>query len=314
MHIKTTIPEDCSGSRLDKALAMVLRDYSRTTIQTWLDTGQVLLDGVAPVRRTVVAGGETVEIRVPEIKALDFEPEDIPIEVVFEDDAVIVVNKPAGMVVHPGAGNRHGTLLNALLQHCRALQQLPRAGIVHRLDKNTSGLLIVAKTEPVRLNLIRQFKQRAAGRKYVGIVEGRLISGGTIDAAVGRSRHNRRRMAAGVGKPAVSHYRVISRYRVHTLVRVMLETGRTHQIRVHFKHAGFPLVGDPDYGGRVKIPAGASLELTRALSGFQRQALHAAELQLDHPLTGQQRHWSLGIPEDMRTLVIALKNDSVKSR
>ena len=293
---------------------MVLRDHSRTTIQTWLDTGRVLMDGIKPARRTIVAGGESVEIEVPEEKPLEFEPEDIPIEVVFEDDAVIVVNKPAGMVVHPGAGNRHGTLLNALLQYHGPLQTLPRAGIVHRLDKNTSGLLIVAKNEPVRLNLIKQFKKRVAGRKYVGIVEGRLISGGTIDACIGRSRHDRKRMATGVGKPAISHYRVISRYRAHTLVRVMLETGRTHQIRVHFKHAGFPLVGDPDYGGRIKIPAGASPELSRLLPAFCRQALHAEGLQLNHPVTGEDCHWSRGVPEDMRTLIVALKNDSIESR
>lgn len=314
VHIKTTIPQDLSGNRLDKALAMLLRDYSRTTIQSWIDTDQVLLNGLQPTRRTVVAGGETVEIEVPREEPLEFEPEDIPVDVVFEDDALIVVNKPAGVVVHPGAGNRHGTLLNALLHYYRPLQTLPRAGIVHRLDKNTSGLLIVAKNEPARLNLIKQFKKRTAGRNYVGVVEGRLISGGTIDACIGRSRHDRKRMAAGVGKPAISHYRVVSRYRAHTLVRVMLETGRTHQIRVHFKHAGFPLVGDPDYGTRARIPAGASPELTQVIVAFKRQALHAEALRLNHPVTGDSCHWTQGVPEDMRSLILALKNDSADSQ
>ncbi len=312
MEIKLTIPEECQGIRLDKVLGSLLSDHSRSAIQTWLDAGRIRLDGDQPGRRFIVSGGETVEIDVPDEVPRDWIAQDIPIDIVFEDDAIIVVNKPAALVVHPGAGNPSGTLLNGLLAHDQSLSRLPRAGIVHRLDKNTSGLLAVAKTEAARLNLIRQFKKRTAGRRYVAVVEGRLISGGTIDVAVGRHRHDRKRMTAGSGKPAVSHYRIISRYRAHTLIRVTLETGRTHQIRVHFRHAGFPIVGDPDYGRRARLPAGAGPALVEALSGFRRQALHAEMLQLNHPLTGEPRHWDQGVPQDMRTLIAALKADLIE--
>ena len=312
VRINLTIPEECKGQRLDKALASLMSDHSRTTIQGWLDSGRVKLDGVQPKRRVAVSGGEAVEIDVPEVAAGEWTAEEIPIDVVFEDESVIVVNKPAGMVVHPGAGNPHGTLLNGLLNHDQSLERLPRAGIVHRLDKNTSGLLVVARTEAARINLIKQFKARTAGRRYIAVVEGRLISGGTIDVAIGRYRHDRKRMTAGSGKPAVSHYRVVARFRTHTLVRVTLETGRTHQIRVHFKHEGFPVVGDPDYGTRPRIPAGASESLVQILTKFSRQALHAELLELNHPGTGERRHWESGVPQDMRELILALKVDSTK--
>lgn len=313
MQITAIISDECAGTRLDKALASMLSDYSRTTIQAWLAAGLVLLDGVQPNRRTIVAGGESVVIDVPDEPQRDWVAEDIPVDIIDEDDALIIINKPPGMVVHPGAGNWHGTLLNALLEHDSALKKLPRAGIVHRLDKNTSGLLVIAKTEAVRLNLIRQFKKRSAGRRYVAVVEGRLVAGGTIDVSIGRNRHDRTRMAAGVGKSAISHYRIVSRYRAHTLVRVTLETGRTHQIRVHFRYAGFALVGDPEYGGRARIPAGAGSALVEVLTAFRRQALHAESLELDHPLTGERRRWSQGVPEDMRSLILALKQDAVES-
>ena len=310
MDITDTIPEHCRGIRLDKALASMFCDHSRTQIQSWLDSGRVLLDGAQPTRRTIVAGGETVQIDVPQPEPREWLPQPIALDVVFEDTELLVVNKPAGLVVHPGAGNSSGTLLNAVLHHDKSLETLPRAGIVHRLDKQTSGLMVIAKTEAARLQLIKQFKKRIAGRRYVAVVEGRLVSGGTIDVAIGRDRHDRRRMATGVGKTAVSHYRIISRYRSHSLVRVTLETGRTHQIRVHFKHAGFPVLGDPDYGGRVRIPPGASAALIETLSQFRRQALHAECLELDHPRTGERIKWSQGVPEDMRHLIMALKLDA----
>ncbi len=311
LQIKATIPENCRGIRLDKALASMLTDHSRTAIQAWLDAGRVLMNGCQPTRRTIVAGGESIEINIPPQEPREWTPQQIPIEVVFEDATVLVVNKPAGMVVHPGAGNQQGTLLNALLNYDGSLASLPRAGIVHRLDKNTSGLLVVAKTEASRLNLIKQFKKRAATRRYVAVVEGRLVSGGTIDVAIGRHRQDRRRMTTGVGKSAVSHYRILSRYRAHSLIRVQLETGRTHQIRVHFKYAGFPLVGDPEYGGRPKYPTGASAALIAMLGGFSRQALHAEALELDHPETGERRQWTSGVPQDMRDLIAELKKDSL---
>ncbi len=310
MQIKMIIPEQGQRTRIDKVLASLLRDHSRATIQAWLDAGWVYSDGVRTSRRILVAGGESIEIAVPEEEPREWLAQDLPLEIVFEDEALIVVNKPAGMVVHPGAGNLHGTLMNALLNHEKSLRNLPRAGIVHRLDKNTSGLIVVAKKEAARLNLIKQFKKRKAGRCYVAIVEGRLISGGTIDVAIGRHQRHRTRMTSGRGKSAISHYRIISRYRAHTLTRVTLETGRTHQIRVHFNYLGYPVVGDREYGSRGKIPPDASTELIQILREFSRQALHAERLELSHPLSGEPCHWHQGVPADIRTLIVALKRDA----
>ena len=303
------IPDDFRGIRIDKALASILTDCSRTTIQSWLEEGFILVNNLHASRRQIVVGGEHVSIDVPEKKNLDWLPENIPLDLVHEDEQILVVNKPAGLVVHPGAGNMRGTLLNGLLHHSDQFAVLPRAGIVHRLDKNTSGLLVVAKTESARLNLVRQFKKRTISRQYLAITEGRIISGGSISEAIGRSRHNRRKMTVGHGKPAVSHYRVVSRYRAHTLVRVLLETGRTHQIRVHLQHVGFPVLGDSEYGQRVKIPKGASQELISALVEFKRQALHAEYLSLLHPGTGERIHWHRYVPEDMKQLILLLKSN-----
>ena len=304
------IPTEFRGIRLDKALASILTDCSRTSIQTWLDEGLILVNGLRASRRKTVAGGEHVSIDVPEKKNLDWKSESIPLDLAYEDDQILVLNKPAGLVVHPGAGNPSGTLLNALLHHSDDFALLPRAGIVHRLDKNTSGLMVVAKTESARLNLIRQLKRRTVGRQYLAIAVGRIISGGTVSEAIGRSRQDRRKMTVGHGKPAVSHYRVLSRYRAHTLVRVMLETGRTHQIRVHLKHAGFPILGDVEYGRRVKLPKGASQELISALIEFKRQALHAEYLSILHPGTAERMHWHQFVPEDMKRLILLLKSNS----
>ena len=312
MKLTAIIPNHFSGDRLDKVLASVFPDFSRTTMQSWLDAGRVQLNNQVPSKRTIVVGGENVAIDVPERQPQYWLPEKIPIEIVFEDEQLLVINKPAGMVVHPGAGNAQGTLLNAIIEHCSSLSSLPRGGIVHRLDKNTSGLLVVAKTEPARLNLIKQFKSRTVARHYLAITEGRLISGGTIDAPIGRHPRDRRKMTVGSGKPAVSHYRIVSRYRLHTLVRVKLDTGRTHQIRVHFRHAGIPLVGDPEYGSKPKLPAGASDELIAALRELGRQALHAETLEILHPANDESVHWHVGLPEDLRTLILALKRDSVE--
>ena len=312
MKLTAIIPNNFSGDRLDKVLASVFPDFSRTTIQSWFDAGRVQLNNQVPSKRTIVLGGENVAIDVPERQPQYWLPEKIPIEIIFEDEQLLVINKPAGMVVHPGAGNAQGTLLNAIIEHCSSLSSLPRGGIVHRLDKNTSGLLVVAKTEPARLNIIKQFKSRTVARHYLAITEGRLISGGTIDAPIGRHPRDRRKMTVGIGKPAVSHYRIVSRYRLHTLVRVKLDTGRTHQIRVHFRHAGIPLVGDPEYGSKPKLPAGSSDELIAALRELGRQALHAETLEILHPANDESVHWHVGLPEDLRSLILALKKDSVE--
>ncbi len=311
--IQVQIPQELEGSRLDKALASLLGDYSRTTIQSWIAERRVRIDGEPAQRRQAVSGGEHIEIDVPETPHRHFEAQNIPLEVVYQDESIIVVNKPAGLVVHPGAGQPDGTMLNALLHHDGALAGLARAGIVHRLDKNTSGLLVVARTEAARLNLIGQLKDRSVERDYLAIVEGVPISGGTIDAPIGRHPKHRTHMAVGHGRSAVSHFRIVKRFRKHALVRISLDTGRTHQIRVHLRHAGYPLAGDPDYGSRPRIPKGADPALADMLRSFRRQALHAESLGFNHPVDGEPRHWHKGLPRDMRDLILALKADVDKA-
>ncbi len=308
------IPAEQAGARLDKALAMLFPDYSRSVIQQWIKDGRVSLDGVAQNQRHKVRGGEAVAIALPEPRSLAAAPQAIALDVVYEDDALLVINKPPGLVVHPGAGNPDLTLLNALLARDPDLTAVARAGIVHRLDKETSGLLVVARNEQVRRHLAAQLEQRTLKRRYLAIVCGVLISGGRIEAPIGRHATDRTRMAVTArGRPAVSHYRVVARYRAHTLVEVSLETGRTHQIRVHLAHRGFPIVGDPVYGGRLKIPAGASPELAVALHGFRRQALHATGLGLEHPVTGAHMEWERPPPADMQRLIDVLAADKQAS-
>ncbi len=305
------IPLEYAGQRLDQALARLLPDHSRSQIQQWIEAGAVLLDRAPPRQRDKVAGGEVVEIQVPAAPILRWEAEDIPLDIVHEDAEILVLNKPAGMVVHPAVGNYAGTLVNALLQHAPSLATLPRAGIVHRLDKDTSGLLVVAKTERARLDLIEQLRTRTLEREYLAIVTGVLVAGGTIEAPIGRHPRERTRMAVTEnGKPAVSHYRAKARYRAHTLLQVKLESGRTHQIRVHMAHLRHPVVGDPVYGGRAHLPAGASETLKRALQGFKRQALHATRLGLVHPATGEQVAWTAPPPADMADLMAVLAEDA----
>ncbi|MBI3897037.1 MAG: 23S rRNA pseudouridine(1911/1915/1917) synthase RluD [Gammaproteobacteria bacterium] len=307
------IPGDYAGRRLDQALAALFPDITRSQLQQWIEEGRVALDDRVPRKRDKVAGGERVEIRLPPPKDATPAAEAIPLELVYEDDSLLVINKPAGLVVHPGAGNAAGTLLNALLHHAPALADLPRAGIVHRLDKETSGLLVVAKTERVRQRLIRQLEARDVGREYIAIVSGVLISGGTVDAPIGRHLRDRTRMAVtDRGKEAISHYRVLKKYRAHTLVQVNLQSGRTHQIRVHMAHVGYPVVGDPVYGGRLRLPTGASAALTELLRGFKRQALHAAKLSLTHPESDEPLCWIASVPSDMSVLMEALSQDAAE--
>lgn len=279
----------------------------------WLSNGCVHVDGKILSQKHRVAGNEQVHIEVPTAPSRDWVAEDIALDVIHEDAHIIVVNKPPGLVVHPGAGNPSGTMLNALLYRDSALVNVARAGIVHRLDKNTSGLLVVARTEKARLNLVRQLKSRSVQRHYLALVQGVPISGGTIDVPVGRDIHDRTRMVAGRGRPATTHYRVVERYRCNALVRVQLDTGRTHQIRVHLRHAGYPVVGDPEYSSKPKFPPAASADLIAALSAFRRQALHAGHLGIVHPETGRRCSWSVDMPQDMQNLVINLLRDVQKN-
>jgi len=312
---RARIPTEFSGKRLDRALAEMFPDVTRSQLQQWIEAGRVRVDGASARKRDKVKGGESVELDAPLAAVVDWKAQDIRLEIVHEDDDIVVVNKPPGLVVHPGAGNPEGTLLNALLHHAPRLKQLPRAGIVHRLDKDTSGLLVVAKTERARQSLIQQLQDKTVGREYVAIVNGVMISGGTVDVPIGRHRTDRTRMAVtSAGKPAVSHYRVLKRYRAHSLVQVTLESGRTHQIRVHMAHLKFPVVGDPAYGGRLRIPKEAGEKLATLLHDFKRQALHAMKLTAVHPVTGETMQWSASVPDDMSRLMQELARDAKQHR
>lgn len=304
------VPDDLLGQRLDKALAKMLDGQSRSTLQTWIKNGWVLVDEETPAQKDKVLGGEQIEVFVPQISDSSWEAQDIPLEVMHEDDELMVVNKPAGLVVHPGAGNPDQTLLNGLLYRNPELAQLPRAGIVHRLDKDTSGLMVVAKSEIARLSLIEQLSDHSLFREYIALVHGRMISGGTVDEPIARDKNDRRKMAVNMlGKPAVTHYRISERYRNHTLVQVQLETGRTHQIRVHMQHLGFSLVGDPVYGRRLAIAGDCHPQLEAELRSFRRQALHALRIAYQHPVTGQQERWECEIPDDLERLLRACAED-----
>src|SRR5690606_6066124 len=282
----------------------------RARLQSWIEAGAVRVDGQIPRPRDKVYGGERVRIEACLEEQTAVEPEPLPVPVVYQDDSLIVVNKPPGMVVHPGAGNPAHTLQNALLALDPKLATLPRAGLVHRLDKDTSGLMVVARTPEAHAALVAAIAAREVERTYLAICTGVMTGGGTVDEPLGRHRTIRTRMAVRAdGREAVTHYRVVKRFRAHTLVRVQLETGRTHQIRVHLAHIGYPIVGDPVYGGRRRLPRGASPQLIAALEGFRRQALHAAHLKLVHPATGQVVEWEAPLPEDMQQLLAALEAD-----
>ncbi len=293
-----------SGLRLDQALARLCPEFSRGRLQHWIETGQVLVDGAPRRSRDKVWGGEALCLEaVLEPETADA-PQDIPLRVVFEDDQILVIDKPAGLVVHPAAGNRDGTLLNALLHHAPALAALPRGGIVHRLDKDTSGLLVVAKTLSAHCSLVEQLRGRSVHREYRALVQGEILTGGSVEAPIGRHPTQRTRMAVvPKGRHALTHYRVLERYPGHTLLAVELETGRTHQIRVHLAHLRHPLVGDTTYGARPRPPAGCSQPLRAALQGFPRQALHAFRLGLGHPESGEPSSFEAPLPDDLAGLI-----------
>ena len=303
-------PPEMAGQRLDHVLAALLPDYSRSRLQAWIRDGRVRVGGALLAASARLRGGEQISVDLPG-NASDAAPqaEAIALDIVHEDAALLVVNKPAGLVVHPGAGNPAGTLMNALLHHDPNLAQVPRAGIVHRLDKDTTGLLLVARTLPAHKRLVELLAEREVHREYVALVQGQIIAGGTVDAPIGRHRTDRTRMAVSQGgREAVTHYRVAQRFAHHTLLRVMLETGRTHQIRVHLASIGHAVVGDPTYA-RLRLPPGASAECQAALGVFRRQALHAARLELPHPLDDQPLAFDAPLPADMAALLDVLARE-----
>jgi len=306
-----TVPTELAGTRLDRAMAQMFPEYSRSRLKHWIDEGHVTIDGQQRRGRDPVCGGEEILLTPQREAEVLSRPEPITLDIVYEDDDCLVVNKPAGLVVHPGAGNTHGTMMNGLLHHSAALTELPRAGIVHRLDKDTSGLLLVAKTLEAHTALVRQLAERQVTREYLAVCTGVLTGGGKIDAAIGRHPVERRKMCVrDGGKTAVTHYRVQQRFRGHTLVRVKLETGRTHQIRVHFAHRRHALVGDPVYAGRLAVPAGAGDELIAALRRFRRQALHASRLAFSHPHKQQEIDLAVPPPADLEALIETLGADA----
>jgi len=312
IHHKDMVPESCLGKRFDQTIAIMFPDYSRSRLKEWILAGSVQVNGEVLTRaREKMYGGESIEINAEVEAEIRFEAQNLPLNNVYEDVDILVINKPAGFVVHPGAGNPDGTVLNALLHHCPDLAVVPRAGIVHRLDKDTTGLMVVAKTIAAQTNLVDALQLREITREYEAIASGTMTAGGLVDEPIGRHSTKRTQMAISfVGRPSVTHYRVMEKYRLHTRLRLRLETGRTHQIRVHMAHITHPLVGDPVYGGRPRPPKNATPELLTVLRGFKRQALHAAMLSLYHPITGELMTWHADLPEDFVELVNALHNDT----
>jgi 23S rRNA pseudouridine1911/1915/1917 synthase len=310
------IPEDLAGQRFDQAAAALFEDFSRSRLKIWIESGELTLAGRPAAPKTRVGGGEAIRLDAEVEAVVPLAPEAIPLTVVYEDDDLLVIDKPAGLVVHPGAGNPAGTLQNGLLAHDPGLAAVPRAGIVHRLDKDTTGLLVVAKTLTAHQALVAALERREIRRTYEAICQGVMTGGGEVDAPIGRHPRERLRMAVVTrGRRAVTRYRVIERFRAQTHVRVELETGRTHQIRVHMAHIRYPLVGDPLYGGRPRLPKSPLPELVAALQQFRRQALHARSLELAHPGTGELLKVAAPLPEDFQALLRVLAADAaVESR
>jgi 23S rRNA pseudouridine1911/1915/1917 synthase len=305
------VPEEFAGRRLDQAAAALWPEFSRARLKGWIDAGQLTVAGQGVKPRTLLKGGEELVLECELEAAVPVEPEAIALQVVHADADLLVVDKPMGLVVHPGAGNRSGTLQNALLYRYPELAVLPRAGLVHRLDKDTTGLLLVARTIAAQTALTAALERRAIRRTYQAICQGVLTAGGSIDAPIGRHRRERTRMAVVAGgRAARTHYRVLERFRAHTHCEVELETGRTHQIRVHMAHIRTPLLGDPVYGGRPRLPPRSSSELRAALQGMRRQSLHASRLALVHPATGHALQFDSPLPDDLRQLLTLLRENA----
>tara|TARA_B100001029_G_scaffold179156_1_gene187724 strand:- start:645 stop:1598 length:954 start_codon:yes stop_codon:yes gene_type:complete len=308
--LSAEVPESLAGNRLDQIAANLFPEYSRARLQSLIKEGKLRVNGKESRAKERLRLGDKIAVTVEPQKILKHKAEPIPLDIVYEDDALLILNKDAGTVVHPAAGNRSGTLLNGLLHLIPDLKTIPRAGIVHRLDKDTTGIMVVAKTTRSHASLVNQLLQRSIKREYEAVVVGVLTGGGVVDAPIGRHPVHRKRQAVNdAGKEAKTHYRIISRYRSHTHVQLNLETGRTHQIRVHMAHINHRVVGDPLYGGRLQMPAASSPELVDALQNFKRQALHAKSLSFTHPDTGKQVSWEVGTTNDMRELLAALKCD-----
>jgi 23S rRNA pseudouridine1911/1915/1917 synthase len=310
IELNAEVPYEMGGQRLDQVAAQLFAEHSRSRLSAWIKEGLLTVDGAVLRPRDIVHGGALLALKAEQEAQGEWVAQDIALDIVYEDEQILVINKPAGLVVHPAAGHADGTLLNALLHHVPDIINVPRAGIVHRLDKDTTGLMLVAKTIEAQTRLVDQLQKRTVSRIYECIVIGVITSGGKINAPIGRSSSQRQRMAVSDGgKPAVSHYRVLERFRSHTHTRVKLETGRTHQIRVHMSHIGYPLVGDPVYGGRFRIPPAANQNMVQTLKEFPRQALHARFLELDHPITGERMKWQSPLPDDFVWLLTLLRQD-----
>jgi len=310
VSLRTIVPEEFSGQRLDRAAAEIWSDYSRSRIRRWIESGELTLDGAVVLPRCKLKGGETIAVDASLEAVVEIAPEPIPLDILHQDADLIVIDKPAGLVVHPGAGNPGKTLLNALLHHDPALDRVPRAGIVHRLDKETSGLLVVARNLTAHQRLVAMIEQRQVKRIYRAVCQTALTGGGVIDAPIDRNPRDRiRMMVRDGGRESRTHYRLVERFRAHSYVELELESGRTHQIRVHMAHIRAPLVGDPVYGGRPRLPRQPSDDLRRELQSFPRQALHARSLEFAHPGTGDSVHFESPLPADIERLLEALKRD-----
>lgn len=313
-EITLQVSDEFHGKRLDATLGGMISDYSRSALRTLIDEGKVTVDGVVQLKPSFkVSSAQTIVVAMPEPENLEAQPQDLPLNVVYQDDDVLVINKPIDFVVHPGSGIKDGTVMNAVLYHYPQTATLARAGIVHRLDKDTSGLMVIALSQPAQHALVKAISKHHVVREYEAIVEGELTAGGTVDAPIGRDLHNRTRMAVmpeGLGRDAVTHYRVMEHFRAHTRLKLRLETGRTHQIRVHMASINHPLLGDTQYGGRrIKHLARASAELDAALNNYRHQALHASHIEFEHPVTHENMSFDAPLPEEMQNLILLLRED-----